>query len=166
MKVVVWWGFIYPVAAHRPCGHVCAQKNKSGTISWQLPTITSTTSTMLHSHSVCTNDHEHNTGTVCFFYQSIITYTKCFSFFLLGSILLLLTHEWCQQEWCQHQQRWHTTPTPPLTPMPPSTKPHHHHKQTNTKHPNDNWCHLGARYVFNYWTLFFLPTNLIFFQVE
>jgi hypothetical protein len=26
------WVLIYPVAAHRPCGHVCARKNKSGTI--------------------------------------------------------------------------------------------------------------------------------------
>jgi hypothetical protein len=36
MEVLVWV-FIYPVAVHRPCGHVCAPKNKS--------------------HAICENSH-------------------------------------------------------------------------------------------------------------
>ena len=44
-KVVVWWVFIYPVAVHRPCGHVCAPKNKCGTIS-----------------QITSHDHDNNTN--------------------------------------------------------------------------------------------------------
>ena len=37
-KVVIWWVLIYPVAAHKPCGHMCAQKKKGGAICQMTPT--------------------------------------------------------------------------------------------------------------------------------
>ena len=35
-KVVISWVLIYPVATHRPCGHVFAPKNESGTTSQMI----------------------------------------------------------------------------------------------------------------------------------
>ena len=76
-NVVVWWVFIYPVAMHRPCGHVCAWKNKSHTtyVTWLLqqqttptPTnnsdnnnSTSTTMTTAHHdhHNLRSHGHHH-----------------------------------------------------------------------------------------------------------
>ena len=148
MKIFVWWVFIYPVAVHEPCGHICASTNKSGTIylpdnfprspqQHQQRCITTLSTPMT------TQTNKHNAGSpndqsvvwAGMFLLLIYYYFLMFFFFLLSSILLLTTHEWHQQEWCcQHQQRWHTTPTCPLTP---STEPYHH-KWTNWKHTNDD----------------------------
>ena len=43
MERCVWWVFIYPVAMHGPCGHVCA---KVVPFTWLLP-MTTLTSTVL-----------------------------------------------------------------------------------------------------------------------
>jgi len=55
MERCVWWVFIYPVAMHGPCGHVCA---RVAPFTWLLPTTTLTSTRLLPS--TAPNHHPNN----------------------------------------------------------------------------------------------------------
>jgi len=55
MERCVWWVFIYPVAMHGPCGHVCA---KVAPFTWLLPMTTLTSTRLLPSTTP--NHHPNN----------------------------------------------------------------------------------------------------------
>ena len=103
------------VGVYIPCGSawtmwscLCSEKTKVAPLSDNFPQSpqqhqqrcvpTLSAPTTMNTTWAAQMTHWHHLGMVCFFYQSIITYTNCFSFFLLGSILLLMMHEQHQQE--------------------------------------------------------------------
>jgi len=55
MERCVWWVFIYPVAMHGPCGHVCA---RVAPFTWLLPMTTLTSTRLLPSTTP--NHHPSN----------------------------------------------------------------------------------------------------------
>ena len=57
MERCVWWVFIYPVAMHGPCGHVCA---KVAPFTWLLPTTTLTSTMCCLQPPPTTTAHPNN----------------------------------------------------------------------------------------------------------